>query len=106
MPRPADDLRSAVAAFPRFALLALERRDAAVGIADRLCAIVGGEDDDRVVQLAHVLQLLQYVADIVVHLLHAGLVEAPVFASLRSLIADHLARPFSAPRQHRVTGRT
>ena len=44
-------------------------------------AVVGGEDDDGVVELAHVLQLLQDVADVVVHLLHAGFVDAPVLAA-------------------------
>ena len=81
VPRPADDQRRAVAAFPGLALLALERRDAAVGEGDRLGAVVGGEDDDGVVELAHVLQLLEHVADVVVHLLHAGFVDAPVLAA-------------------------
>ena len=49
--RPADDHRRAVAAFPGLALLALEGGDAAVGEADRLGAVVGGEDDDGVVEL-------------------------------------------------------
>ena len=81
VPRPADDHRSAVAAFPGLALLALERRDAAVGEGDRLGAVVGGEDDDGVVELAHVLELLEDEADVVVHLLHAGFVDAPVLAA-------------------------
>ena len=79
--RPANDHRSAIAAFPGLALLALERRDAAVGEGDRLGAVVGGEDDDGVVELAHVLELLEDVADVVVHLLHAGFVDAPVLAA-------------------------
>ena len=74
-------MRCAVAAFPSLALLALERRDAAVREGDRLGAVVGGEDDDGVVELAHVLELLEHVADIVVHLLHAGFVDAPVLAA-------------------------
>ena len=80
--RPAHDHRSAVAAFPGLAFLALERRDAAVREADRLGAVVGSEDDDRVIELAHVLELLEHDADIVVHLLHAGFVDAPVLAAL------------------------
>ena len=36
--------------------------------------------------MAHVLQLLQHVADIIVHLLHAGFVDAPVLAAL---FAEH-----------------
>ena len=93
--RPADDHRRAVAAFPGLALLALERRDAAVGEADRLGAVVGGEDDDGVVELAHVLELLQDVADVVVHLLHAGFVDAPVLAA-----AARRPSPCTCRRQH------
>jgi hypothetical protein len=47
---------------------------------DRLGAVVGGEDDD-VLELPHVLELLEDEADIVVHLLHAGFVDAPVLAA-------------------------
>src|SRR5262249_43503146 len=79
--RPADHHRGAVAAFPSLAFLALERRDARVREAARLGAVVGGEDDDGVVGLAHVLDLLQDEADVVVHLLHAGFVGAPVLAA-------------------------
>ena len=78
--------RSAHAAFPGGQLAALEGRGAAVGVGDGLGAVVGGEDDDGVVELAHVLQLLQDVADVVVHLLHAGFVDAPVLAAG---LADH-----------------
>ena len=49
-------------------------------------SVVGGEDQDGVVELAHVLELLDDVADVVVQLLHAGFVDAPVLAALR---ADH-----------------
>ena len=80
---------SPIAAFPGLALLALERRDAAVGEGDRLGAIVGGEDDDGIVELAHVLELLQHIADIVVHLLHAGFVDAPVLAALSPTMASY-----------------
>ena len=85
--RPADDHRRAVAAFPGFAFLTLERRDAAVREGDGLGAVVGGEDDDGVVELAHVLELFQHIADVVVHLLHAGFVDAPVLAAL---LAHHV----------------
>ena len=47
-----------------------------------LGAVVGGEDDDGVVEFAHVLKLLEDEADVVVHLLHAGFVDAPVLAAL------------------------
>ena len=79
--RPAHDHRRAVAAFPGLALLALERGDAAVREADRLGAVVGGEHDDGVVELADVFQLLENDADVVIHLLHAGFVDAPVLAA-------------------------
>ena len=46
-----------------------------------LSAVVRGEDDNRIVQFAHVLELLQDDADVVVHLLHAGFVDAPIFAA-------------------------
>ena len=86
MPGPADDARCAHAAFPGGELSALERRGAAVGEGDGLGAVVGGEDDDGVVELAHVFELLEDEADVVVHLLHAGFVDAPVLAAL---LADH-----------------
>ena len=79
--RPADHHRGAVAAFPGLAFLALERRDATIREGNRLGAIVGGEDDDGVVELAHRAQLIEDNADIVVHLLHAGFVDAPVLAA-------------------------
>ena len=78
--------RTAHAAFPGGELSALERRGAAVRKADGLGAVVGGEADDGVVELAHVLELLDHDADVVVHLLHAGLVHAPVLAAG---LADH-----------------
>ncbi len=71
---PADDARCAVAAFPGLTFLALEWRDATVREGNRFGAVVGGEDDDRVVHLAHFFELLEDVADVVVHLLHAGFV--------------------------------
>ena len=84
---PADDGRSAHAAFPGGQLAALEGGGAAVRVGDRLGAVVGGEDDDGVVELAHVLKLLEHVADIVIHLLHASFVDAPVLAAL---LTDHV----------------
>ncbi len=42
--------------------------------------------EDRVVELAHRLELRDHEADVVVHLLHAGLVHAPVLAAG---LADH-----------------
>ena len=82
VPRPAHHQRYAVAAFPGFALLTLERRDAAVGESYGLWAVVAGEHDNGVIQLADVFQLLEDIADVVVQLLHAGFVNAPVLAAL------------------------
>ena len=47
-----------------------------------LSTVVGGEDDDGVVELAHVFELLEDEADVVVHLLHAGFVDTPILAAL------------------------
>src|SRR5262249_51639565 len=51
-----------------------------------LGAVVGREDDDGVVELAHRLELGEHKADVVVHMLHAGFIHAPVLAAAR---ADH-----------------
>ena len=72
-----------------------ERGDAAVREGLNLGAVVGGEDDDRVVELAHVFELLEHDADVVVHLLHAGFVDAPVLAALG---ADHVFDTSSTAR--------
>src|SRR5262249_9768332 len=85
-PRPTDDRGGPVTAFVSFALLALEWRHAAVRIRDRLGTIVGGEDDNRVVELADVFQLLEDDTDVVVHLLHTSFVDTPVLAAL---LTDH-----------------
>src|SRR5262249_11481092 len=79
--RPANDQGGTIAAFPGLSLLTLERRDAAVREGDRLGAVVGGEDDNGIVELAHGLELLEHVTNVVVHLLHADLVGAPVLAT-------------------------
>src|SRR5262245_49358051 len=79
--RPADDQRRAHAAFPRIHLRTFERRGAAVGEGEDLGAIVGGEHDDGVVGLSHVVDLLQDVPDVVVQLFHAGFVDPPVLAA-------------------------
>ena len=82
--RPANERRGAHAALPGGQLAALERGGAAVGEGDGLGAVVGGEDDDGVVGLAHLLDFLENQADVVVHLLHAGFVDAPVLAAGRT----------------------
>ena len=70
--RPADEAGHAHAAFPGRALLAAERRVAAVGPHHQLVAVVGRVDDDRVVGDAEVLELLQQHADLLVVLDHLG----------------------------------
>src|SRR5262249_35774044 len=75
---PTDDRRGTIAAFPSLAFLALEWGDATVGEGGRLGPIVSREDDDGVVGLSHVVDLLEHEADVVVHLLHAGFVDAPI----------------------------
>ena len=92
--RPADNAGSAVTAFPSLTFLALERSDATVRERNRFGAVVGGEDDDRVVHLAHFFELLENVADVVVHLLHAGFVDAPVFVGPRSQHGFILGREY------------
>ncbi len=87
MARPANHQRSAHAAFPGGQLAAFEGGGAAVGECDVFGAIIRGEYDDGVVKLAHGFELLQHFADVVVHLLHAGFVEAPVLAAF---LANHV----------------
>src|ERR1700722_5887573 len=79
---PTDHQGSAVPALPGFTLLPLEGCDAAVGEADRFGTVVSGEDHDRVIELAHVFQLLKNDADVVVQLLHAGFIDTPILATL------------------------
>src|SRR5208283_4716234 len=61
--RPADDGRHAEATFVDGSLGGLERRHAAVGPGEHLSSVVGREDDNRVVGLAHVLNMLQQGAN-------------------------------------------
>src|SRR5207249_10468484 len=78
---PADDARSAHAALPGRQLPGLEWGDAAVREGLNLSTVVGGENDDGVVELAHVVELLEDEANVVVHLLHAGFVDTPILAA-------------------------
>src|SRR5262245_11902195 len=50
---PTHNHRGAIAAFPGLALLTIERRNSAIGEGSCLGAIVGGEDDNGVVELTH-----------------------------------------------------
>src|SRR5215510_10085653 len=78
---PADHRWGAEAALPGFAFLAFEGRDATIREGYRLGAVVSGEHDNGVVGLCHVVDLLEHVADVVVHLLHADFVDTPVLAA-------------------------
>src|SRR5262249_7224975 len=78
---PTDHHWGAHAALPSGQLPTLEGRGAAVRESNGFSAIVGSEDDDGVVGLPHVVELLEHEADVVVHLLHAGFVDAPVLAA-------------------------
>ena len=81
---PTGHHRDSHAAFPGGQLAAPEWRDPAVRVGDDLGPVVGGEDDDGVVELAHGLELGQHDADVVVQLLHTDFVDAPVLAALRT----------------------
>ena len=81
--RPADHRRHAVAALPVGVLLAAERRGAAVGPGERLGAVVGGVDHDRVVGDAEIVELLQKLADLAVMLHHAVGIDAEPGLALR-----------------------
>src|SRR5437762_12997964 len=70
------------ATLPGRQLPGFEWGDAAVREGLNLGTVVGGEDDDGIVELAHVFELLEDEADVVVHLLHAGFVDTPILAAL------------------------
>ena len=77
MAGPAQDAGHAEAAFEDGSLGLRERRLTAIGPGEDFGAVVGGEDDDGVVVLAHVLELLHHQADVVVELGHAGFLFRP-----------------------------
>src|SRR5205823_7662756 len=73
-------------------LACFEWRDAAVREGLNLRTVVGGEHHDGIVLLPHVFELLEDVSDVVVHLLHAGFVHAPVLAALGTYHVHILVR--------------
>src|SRR5262249_56052955 len=73
----------------------MEWRDGGGGERNRLGTIIGSEEGNRVVEFAHVLELLEDVTDIVVQLLHTGFLDSPI---LTALLAQH---SFILRRQHR-----
>jgi hypothetical protein len=80
---PADEAWHAVAAFPIRVLLATERRSAAVGPAEGLDAVIGGEDDDSVIRDPQVFQFLEHHADLIIELGHA--------CTVKALLRDHVS---------------
>src|SRR5262249_15321056 len=76
--RPAGDARYAETAFEGGPLLTLERRVAAVGPGEGFGAVVGGENDNGVVRLAHFFQVLEERADGIVELSHTCLFQTVV----------------------------
>ncbi len=76
--RPADDARHPKATLENSALGRLEWGHATVRPSEDFRAVVGGEDDDRVVGFANVLQVFQQSADTVIQLRHSGLFQAIV----------------------------
>src|SRR6516225_6362219 len=80
MARPTDDRRDTKAAFEAGALGAFEWSLAAIRPGEYLGSVVGGENDDGVVSLADVLQVLQDLADTVVHLRHTRFFQSIVTA--------------------------
>ena len=72
MTGPAEDGGNAEAAFEDGALGLRERRHTPIGPGKELGAIVGGEQNDGVVVLTHVLELIHQDAHIVVELRHTG----------------------------------
>src|SRR5580704_1293437 len=76
MTRPAENCWGAEAALETRSLSSGERRVSAVGPSEVFSAIVGGDDNDRVVGDAHVLELFRHLTDNVVELGHAGLFRA------------------------------
>src|SRR5664279_885185 len=69
---------NAEAAFINGAFRGPERRHPAVWPGEHFGPIVCGEDDDGIVSLAHILDMLQQLADAVVHLRHAGFFETVI----------------------------
>ena len=111
LPGHRDDARHAEAALEHRALGGAERRHAAVGPSEDFCAVVGGEDDDGVVGDADVVEVLEQIADIIVHLRHAGFFEAVValIVHLRLVLLRQIGEDVHArgvvPDEERLAGR-
>ena len=93
-------------ALPGRALLAVERGVAAVGPRHDLSAVIGREQDDRVVGDAEVVQLLQQPPDDVVELHHAVGVEAvaALVFPLRREARKHVHAGAVVPDEERLPG--
>ena len=86
MAGPAQDARHAEAAFHDRPFALRERRRSAIGPGEEFGAVVGREDDDGVVVLAHVLELLHHEADVVIELGHAGFLFRPAVLRVAHLL--------------------
>src|SRR5208337_3118745 len=69
---PARDARHAESAFINGAFGIAKRRHTAVRPSKRLGTIVGGEDENGVVRLAHIIHCLHERTDTIVHFRHCG----------------------------------
>ena len=70
MPRPLHDRRNAIPSVHDHSLRSRERRRATIGVRKGFCAVIGGENNDRILLKTLILEPLQHDADVVVHLLH------------------------------------
>ncbi len=108
MAGPACDTRHAETAFKGGALGGFERRHAAVGPSEDFGAVVRGENDDSVVSLADVIEVLQDLADAVIHLRHAGLFDVVVVGGvhhrlvLGRYVSEHVHARGVVPDEERL----
>src|SRR5205085_8919799 len=80
---PPHERRHAITALPIGVLLAAERRRTAVGPSERLGAVIGRVDHDRIVGDAEVVELFQQLPDMAVMLHHAVRIDAETGLALR-----------------------
>src|SRR5207249_11068464 len=86
MAGPAYHRRHAKAALEDGPFALCERRLSAIGPSEDFGAVVGGEDDDGVVILAHVLELLHHQTDVIIELGHAGFLFRPAILRVTHLL--------------------
>src|SRR5262249_55178848 len=99
MARPARDAWHAEAALTDCSFGLAERRHPAIRPGKHFRTIVGSKDDDRVVCLAHVIQVFQQCTDVVIQIRHPGLLETIVgLAVLHRLVFVRQKSPDVHPR--------